>query len=115
MKIKISKSQWEKIGRKANWIKASISPEDVQAIKELRDKSTISLNDAQKYLDIIKDCTNLSSGTMATLTKINDYSKLDIIQQDFITFVKAMIPKMHYETWMEAWNDFLKRTPNYLK
>lgn len=106
MKFKISRSQWEEMGKKAGWIKKAISTEEVSAIKELRDKSTVSLNDAKKFLDVIGDCINLSSGTMATLTGIKNYADLDIIQQDFVNFTKTMIPKRHYSNWQEAWDDF---------
>jgi len=81
---------------------------DVSAIRNIRDRSTISLNDAKRRLDVLNDVRALSSGTLATLTGHRDYTTLDLIHNDFITFVNITIPRTRYRTWMDAWARFWK-------
>jgi len=110
MKIKLSKSQWESMNKKS-----SFSPEDIEAIKKVRDKSTISLNDSANKLKIIKDVINLSSGTIGTLTGFNDYETIGDIQNDFVVYVKTLIPTKHWEHWMDAWKEFSTKHPSVIK
>jgi hypothetical protein len=55
---------------------------------------------------VIRDIYNLSSGTMATLTGLKNYSDLDRIQREFGEFAEDS-PK-NYKTWSDAWDDFAK-------
>jgi len=79
---------------------------DVQAIKEIRNRSTITLNEARDRYVIFRDILSLSSGTFATLTGYREYADLDMIREDFITFARIVIPHRRYSTWMDIWSDF---------
>jgi hypothetical protein len=83
-----------------------ITKADIVEIKRMRDRSTITLNKAKRCLDVKKDCINLSSGTIATLTGLRRYEDIDMVHQDFMTFVDWTIPRYCYENWMEAWKCF---------
>lgn len=87
----------------------ALSPADVERIKLIKEKSTITLGEARKYLDVIKDCAGLSSGTLATLTGKREYAELDEIRDFFVYFVETLIPKKHYENWHKAWDDFASK------
>ena len=98
----------EELVKIAKTLKA-LSPSDVKRIKEIKEKSTINLGEARNYLEVINDCVNLSSGTLASLTGYRDYSDLDDIRDAFVFFTETLIPKKHYGTWMEAWKDYASK------
>jgi len=86
--------------------KVSISAPDLEFIKKLRDKSTISLDDAKKKLDILKDIASLSSGTMSTLTGLKKYDEIASIQADFVTYAEGIIVHRNWRHWQDAWKEF---------
>ena len=67
------------------------------------------MNDYPVNQRMIEDCRQLSSGTMATLTGITNYDRLDEIQADFVAHVTEFLP--HVENWQKAWEYYenLKR------
>jgi len=79
---------------------------DVEAIRKIRNRSTISLNDARDRYYVLRDIASLSSGTLATLTGYRSYEDLDRIREDFITFASIVIPRKRFSTWMDAWKAF---------
>ena len=52
---------------------------------------------------LIKDCVNLSSGTIATLTGHKRYDEIEKIQTDFVLWV---IENPNFTNWRQAWNEF---------
>jgi len=85
-----------------------LSNSDFQAIKKIQAKSVKNYSECQLVLNIIKDCRQLSSGTMATLTGKTKYAEIDIIRADFVSFVEVKGPKQNYENWQQAWEDYKK-------
>jgi len=83
-----------------------LSNSDFQAIKKIQAKSVKNYSECQLVLNIIKDCRQLSSGTMATLTGKTKYAEIDIIRADFVSFVEMKGPKMNWECWQDAWKEF---------
>jgi len=55
-----------------------------------------------------RDILALSSGTIATLTGRRDYTSIDDIQGDFLTFVRYRYRdhRQPWPTWAHAWQDF---------
>ena len=51
--------------------------------------------------DLVQDAMNLSSGTIANLTGIRDYSRIESIQLDFIEFCEEN--HRLYKSWSKAW------------
>jgi tetratricopeptide (TPR) repeat protein len=58
--------------------------------------------------DIIKDVMGLSSGTLATLSKKNEYAYLHKLHQKFIQFVVGALESdsKAYKDWKDAWKYF---------
>jgi len=83
-----------------------LSTADVTAILEIRRRSSVTLSGAQSRLRLLRDCCALSSGTLSTLTGVRRYDLLDEIHGDFVLFVKALIPRRNWRTWVEAWREF---------
>jgi len=85
-----------------------LSNSDFQAIKDIQAKSVKNYSECQLVLNIIKDCRQLSSGTMATLTGNTKYAEIDIIRADLVDFASAVGPKRNWESWQDAWEEFKK-------
>jgi hypothetical protein len=56
-------------------------------------------------MKILIDAISLSSGTIASLTGIADYARIEKIQRAFFNFV-ILHPGKHRD-WMEAWFHFI--------
>ena len=82
------------------------SQADIAAIKRIRLRSAVSLNNAADKLRLLKDCAALSSGTLATLTGASAYEILDAIHGDFAVFVEVLLPRRNWGNWMDAWREF---------
>ena len=85
-----------------------LSESDFQKIKEIQAKSVKSYSECQLVLNIIKDCRQLSSGKIATLTGKTKYTEIDSLRADFVSFVEMKAPKQNWENWQDAWDDFKK-------
>ncbi len=81
---------------------------DIDAIRRVKSRSSLTLPAARDVLGVIKDCASLSSGTLATLTGHTDYETLDLIHGDFVAYVAAFapLPGHQFRTWVEAWESF---------
>ena len=58
---------------------------------------------------LMRAAATLASGTLASLTGVREYVKLDAIQVEFVAFVHAKEPSRSWETWQDAWNEFWPR------
>jgi hypothetical protein len=54
---------------------------------------------------IVREVANLSSGTMTSVTNINDMEKIDKLQYALTEFTISTEPI--YENWNQAWRAFL--------
>ena len=58
-------------------------------------------------MDILRECRQLSSGTIATLTGSRFYEEVDGWRDDFCAYVRAYSKKRpSWASWMDAWNEF---------
>ena len=87
------------------------SKNDIDEIRNIRNRSTISLSSAARKLAVEKHCREISSGTLATLTGRKFYEELEAVRADFTTYVHVSIPKKNWDTWMDAWNEFKEKFP----
>ena len=55
---------------------------------------------------ILSDASELSSGTIATLTGCRRYDDIDGWQADFCAYVRAFESKRTWDSWMDAWDEF---------
>lgn len=54
---------------------------------------------------LMRDLATLSSGTLASLSKISDMTALDRLQSDLLVFYATKYNPT-WETWMDVWKDF---------
>lgn len=59
-------------------------------------------------IELYNELARISSGTLATLTGINLYTKLDKIHIDLITFF-VFNQDGNYESWLDVWKAFQNR------
>lgn len=55
---------------------------------------------------LMREAATVASGTLATLTGERGYAKLDVIQAEFVEFVRANEASHKWETWQDAWSAF---------
>jgi effector-binding domain-containing protein len=104
MQIKLSKNQWEFIGKKAGWT-PSMTPsirKKSSILKKIRKMS----ESGDDKTDIVRDIINLSSNTIATLSGKKDYQSIEDVQNKFVEFAQKMQPQRQWKNWVDAWQEF---------
>lgn len=59
---------------------------------------------------LVDDARELSSGTIASLTKLCRYDEIEVVQAEFVNFCRR---NQRCNTWVEAWNKFPWKTVAY--
>ena len=88
------------------WKVSTYSEPEVEMIQELKNRSTISFEEAKRRFELFKDCLAISSGTLSTLTGYKRYDDLDMVQEDFTEFVKSLLSQRNWKNWQQAWREF---------
>ena len=60
----------------------------------------------EKISDVVQDCLGLSDGTIATLTGLRRYEDIDRVQAELVQLALEMPTA---QSWMEVWEEYLKR------
>jgi len=83
----------------------------VEAIKQIKVKSALTLNESARVFKVLMDCVAVSSGTMGTLTGYADYETLDRIHGAFVLYVATLGPRRRWDNWMLAWDAYVAVYP----
>lgn len=77
----------------------------IGAIKDIRNRSMISYEDAKKKYYILMEIEDIPLNTFAVLTRFADCSKDELKNtiNEFKIFTRAMIPTNDWKSWSEAW------------
>lgn len=78
-----------------------LRPSEVKLFDEFLDQVKQSLRPGMETL--VQQARGLSSGTLASLTKLSHYDEIEPIQADFVDWCTR---RPQYDTWIEAWQDY---------